>query len=284
MPQPTESFTILAGVPVHYARPPVSGYGTRGVAKRFYSEGSFTATLERCFDELWQVCPLGRAEVITSAGAYVNKPGQHGVGRAFDLDSLFWPGKSFVTLSDGYGAGDREFYYGVECVLRRHFGQVLNFDYNADHRDHLHVDTAQPVALRKNSTAVTVFVQGLLRRVYNSTVAVDGKWGVATEGALRQACTAAGMVGTIKSPAEWREFLLRSARLSFGGSAVAASGPGPALFGQSPNALLQGVYEVIRRELGPTALRKPVESALDAFVAHPDTQAWLERQEVNRTA
>ena len=279
MPQPSESFTSLAGVPVHYDRPPVSGYGTRGVAKRFYSEAGFTALLERCFEELWQVCPLGRAEVITSAGAYVKKSGQHGVGRAFDLDGIFWSGKAFVTLNDGFNAGDRKFYYGVECILRRHFGQVLNFDYNADHRDHFHVDAAQPVGLRKGSTAVTVFVQGVLRRVYGSTVAVDGKWGTATDNALRSAASAVGMTA-VASVAEWQQFLLLTARRCFGSavtSEVVASDP--AYAGKSPSVLLQGVYAVIRRELGTTALRKPIESALDAFAGHPHTQAWLDAQE-----
>lgn len=275
MPQPPASFTSLAGVPVHYDRPPVSGYGTRGIATRFFSDAGFTAMLERCFQELWQECPLGRAEVITSAGAYVNKAGQHGAGRAFDLDGIFWSSKNFVTLNDGYNAGDRKFYYGVECILRRHFGQVLNFDYNADHRDHFHIDAAQMVGLRKGSTAVTVFVQGVLRRVYGLSVNVDGKWGPATEDALRDAATAAGM-NRVASVTEWQNFLLLTARRCFSGtvkSDVAAFDP--AYAGKSPSVLLRGVYDVIRRELGTTALRKPVESALDAFAGHPDTQAWL---------
>lgn len=278
MPQPTASFTSLAGVPVHYDRPPVSGYGTRGVAKRFFSDAGFTSILERCFQELWQECPLGRAEVITSAGAYVNKPGQHGAGRAFDLDGIFWSGKGFVTLNDGFNAGDRKFYYGVECILRRHFGQVLNFDYNADHRDHFHVDAAQPVGLRKGSTAVTVFVQGVLRRVYALAVDVDGKWGPATDEALRRAATAAGMSG-VASVADWQKFLLLTARHSFGSAVMSdVAAIDPAYAGKAPSVLLKGVYEVIRRELGTTALRKPVESALDAFAGHPDTQAWLDTQ------
>ena len=256
----------------------MSGYGTRGVPKRFYSDAGFTAVLERCFQELWQECSLGRAEVITSAGAYVDKPGQHGVGQAFDLDGLFWSGKSFVTLNDGFNAGDRKFYYGVECILRRHFGQVLNFDYNADHRDHFHLDMAQPVGLRKDSAAVTVFVQGVARRVYGLTVDVDGKWGPATADALSRAAAGVGM-NTVSSVGEWQKFLLLTARRCFGTAATAGvAASDPAYAGKPPSVLLQGVYEVIRRELGTTALRKPVESALDSFAGHPDTRAWLDAQ------
>jgi hypothetical protein len=246
------------------------------VSHRFHSEADFTATLERCFEELWQVCPFGRAEVITSAGAYVNKPGQHGGGRAFDLDAIFWSGKDFVTLNDGFNAADRKFYYGVECILRRHFGQVLNFDYNADHRDHFHIDAAQPVGLRKNSNAVTFFVQGVLRSVYGLAVAIDGTWGNATADALVQAAATAGMNGSVTSVEDWREFLSLTAARAF--SHVAVADADPASGGKSPAVLLQGVYEVIQRELAGTALRKPIESALDAFASHPETQAWLDQQ------
>ena len=70
------------------------------------------------FIELWRVCPLGRAEVVTSAGAYVNKPGSHGQGRGFDLDAIFWADKNFITL---HYPQDRRFYLGVEAILRKHF-------------------------------------------------------------------------------------------------------------------------------------------------------------------
>ena len=117
MSRPDHRFEKLAGVPVHYDRLAAPfGYGTRGKPHTFYCAGTFEAALERCLQELWELCPLGRPEVITSAGAWVEKPGYHGQGRAFDLDGLFWVTKSFVTRYDGFEGGDRTFYHAVEAV------------------------------------------------------------------------------------------------------------------------------------------------------------------------
>ena len=193
MPRPSTSFTALAGVSVQYDRMTPGAYGTRGVPYRFYCEAGFIASLEACFEELGQACPLGPPEMITSAGAWVEKPGRHGSGQAFDLDGLFWSGREFVTLYDGFQGRDRRFYYAVECILRRHFGQVLNFSYNADHRDHFHLDHAAAVGLRRGSNAVAFFVQGLLRTVFELSVAVDGRWGNQTEGALQRAASRVGV-------------------------------------------------------------------------------------------
>jgi hypothetical protein len=91
MPRPTHIFEKLAGVPVHYDRSaPPFGYGTRGRPAKFHSELTFVMKLEQCLQELWEVCPLHQAQVMTSAGAWVDKPGFHGRGRAFDLDGIFW--------------------------------------------------------------------------------------------------------------------------------------------------------------------------------------------------
>jgi hypothetical protein len=63
------SFSSLAGVPVNYAREPVAPYGTRGRTHAFNCTPEFLRKLEACFDELFRLIPLGRAEIITSAGA-----------------------------------------------------------------------------------------------------------------------------------------------------------------------------------------------------------------------
>jgi hypothetical protein len=49
----------------------------------------FETTLELCFQELWDLCPLGPAEVMKSADAWVDKSGVHGQDRALDLDGIF---------------------------------------------------------------------------------------------------------------------------------------------------------------------------------------------------
>lgn len=283
MPRPPTFFTALAGVPVQYDRMTPGAYGTRGVPYRFYCEAGFIASLEACFDEIWQACPLGPPEVITSAGAWVEKPGRHRPGRAFDLDGLFWSGRELVTLYDGYQGRDRRFYYAVECILRRHLGQVLNFDYNADHRDHFHMDHAAAVGLRRGSNAVTFFVQGLLRTVFERPVAVDGRWGNQTENALQQAAASVG-VSDLDRTDNWKAFLAAAANLAFAPASAAMHALDAVDAPPSPQALLENLYATIRVELGATMLRKPVESALDAFTTHPDTVTWLNGGEAKEEA
>ena len=277
MAKPTASFTTLAGVPVHYDRHPIAKYGSRGVAKRFYAQSDFIEKLERCFDELWRISSYGRAEVITTAGAYVDKEGQHGLGRAFDLDGIFWPDKEFVTLHDGQRARDRKLYYGVECVLRKHFGQVLNFSYNQSHHDHFHIDTGKPVGLRKSSKAVTVFVQGVLRHVYGLAVAIDGQWGPSTEQALGRAAADAGLTIDYNSLAGWLQFLSLTAARAFDQRA-ASSRSNPSGIATTPATLLRNVHAVIQRELAGSTSRRSIESELHKFTMHPMTQKWLNTQ------
>ena len=150
--RPTHSFKTLGGVPVHYARPPVAQYGSRGKPHTFYCEAGFQKQLDSMFDELWLKCPFGKAEVITSAGAFVEKPGQHGKGRALDIDGIFWAERDFVTLRY---PKDTKFYLGVEAILKKHFGTVLDYNYNKDHHDHFHVDNGSNVGFgpSKQTTA-----------------------------------------------------------------------------------------------------------------------------------
>ena len=101
MARPDNYFESLAGVPVNYDRfkNTVYRYGKRGKpGRKYYCTNEFEAKLQSCFEEIWQVCPYGKAEVITTAGAWVDKAGMHGKGRGFDLDGLFWKEFDFVTL------------------------------------------------------------------------------------------------------------------------------------------------------------------------------------------
>src|SRR6185436_7057933 len=113
MPQPAHFFKNLGGgVPVHYDRlASPHHYGSRGKARNFHCKTDFEPLLDAAFRDVWLYTGLGKAEVITSAGAYVNKPGQHGQGRAFDIDGIFWSDKTFVTLHAGWQGQDRSFYF-----------------------------------------------------------------------------------------------------------------------------------------------------------------------------
>lgn len=210
------SFDRLAGVPTHYARQPVAAYGTIGKPRAFHCTDAFFIKLDRCFAELWRVCPQGQARAVVSAGAHVNKAGKHGEGRAFDLDAIHWSSKTFVTKEFN---ADRKFYLGVEAVLRKHFGTVLAYRYNRAHQDHFHIDDGASVGYRTVRT-VTLFVQGVCQDLLGMTFdgGVDGKSGSATRGALDKACTELGVAKPLTSAANWLAFLDAVARRGMAGS------------------------------------------------------------------
>jgi Extensin-like protein C-terminus len=278
MSRPPHVFEKLAGVPVHYDRLAAPfGYGTRGKPMKFHSGHAFAATLEQCLQELWELCPLGRADVITSAGAWVEKPGYHGHGRAFDLDGIFWVTKSFVTRYDGFEGGDRTFYHAVEAVLRRHFGTVLDYHYNADHRDHFHLDDGTAVDFQASSPSRVKFLQGALTYVHGWPLTVDGAYGPQTQEAVATVLHELGITGDLHHPPVWGAFLRQTAQRGFGAVAPAPAGP---VAEKTPLELLHDVYAVIDQTLMDTGLRKQVEGVLTAFVNHDDTQSWLEHYRV----
>ena len=159
----------------------------------------FYGKLSACFAELWTVA--GTADVITSAGAYHEKPGFHGKGRAFDLDALFWPGRTLVTRDD-----HNDLYLGVEAVIRRHFGTVLDYLYNAAHRDHYHFDDGSRVGFRSSSRSMVLYAQAALNAFEGAGLAIDGIWGPLTRGALKRS------EPDVANPESWRGLLLRWAR------------------------------------------------------------------------
>lgn len=268
MPRPQNSFNSLAGVATHYARPPVAPYGTRGVSHTFFTTSGFQQRLEAAFNELWNTCPNGRAEVITSAGTYVEKPGFHGLGRAFDLDAIFWRDKDFITLNY---QSDKKFYLGVEAVMRKHFGTVLNHLYNADHRDHLHLDDGTEVGFSASSRSRVLFVQAAIVHVFDVAIDIDGVFGDQTEGAIRTVFQRLGISQSLNSSQGWLAFLTGVARTALGVASNAV---------HTPLTLLHDAFNIIDSQLDGNESRKPIETALNAFANHDETQAWLSRFEI----
>lgn len=280
MPRPQNSFTKLAGVPVHYDRfqDPRFTYGTRGKPLTFHTTEAFERKLDGCFQELWDVCPLGQAEVITSAGAYVDKPGSHGLGRGFDIDGLFWANKTFVTL---HYPQDRRFYLGVESVLRKHFGTVLNFEFNAAHRDHFHIDDLSATGFVAGHRTRVLYVQMILTHLFDRPVAIDGAIGSQTNGAVRNLLIdldlseadeiASDTALHAKLDEVWFMLLDRAAAAGFSETTPA---PRPE---EDPLDLIENLYEAIENELAGSAAHKRIETALTTFVNHEKTAAWLEQ-------
>jgi hypothetical protein len=281
MSRPDYSFTEIAGVPVHYDRytDPRYSYGTRGKPMRFHATKGFHDTLNRAFEELWKTCPLGQAEVIATAGAYVAKPGSHGLGRGFDIDAIFWKDKTFITL---HYPQDQRFYAAVEAVLRKHFGNVLNYEYDPPHRDHFHVDDLTAPSFRTTSKARVIFLQMASCFCFDRPIAIDGKIGKNTNSTARGTLIDLGLAkpSEVADDAKlhtqltriWPEFLTESAKRGFAGVAPAAAAKEP-----TPVDLIDNLYAVISRDLGDLPARKRVETALTTFVQHEQTSKWLDR-------
>jgi hypothetical protein len=279
MPRPDNTFDKLAGVPVHYDRypNPQYGYGTRGKPHTWRCTTPFENKLNAAFQELWDVCPLGRAEVITTAGAFVNKPGLHGKGRGFDVDGIFWANRAFITKNY---PDDRSFYLAVEAVLRKHFGTVLNYEYNVDHQDHLHIDDGTETGFVPDHRSRVLFLQMALTHVFERPVTIDGMIGPETNGAARDLLLALDLAddGEVVDPTElhqtldeqWSTLLDHAAKNGFGRAGLEERKE------DTPLDLLEDVYELISRELLGHPGRKTLETAVTAFAEHPKTDEWLD--------
>lgn len=186
----TVRFNSLAGVRIHYARPPHAVYGSMGKGLKDQAGGPVTracfTALEACFSDIWNACPYGPGQAIVTGGIRGHGRDRHGEGRAFDLDSLWWRGtKPIVALEY---PRDKPRYLAVEAILRKHFGTVLNYNYNSAHRDHWHIDNGKPVGFRENSRAITLFVQDCLIELYGqSGLQLDGVFGAHTSEAIQSA-------------------------------------------------------------------------------------------------
>lgn len=197
-------FTHLAGVPVHYARPPVAAYGSLGEPRRFRCTRETREALEALFEAIFAHGPAGFGApiAILCAGAHVEKPGQHGRGRAFDLDGIHWERRRFLALEQ---RSDRTLYLMIQALCLRHFGVVLGFNFNAAHECHLHIDLGRPVRFRETRSA-TYFHQEMLNTLFDAALDVDGEYGVLTETALIRARKSLGL-GALGRPDTYRRFL-----------------------------------------------------------------------------
>jgi len=263
----TNFFRELAGIPVHYARPPLAPYGTKGVEYKFFIEKDFEQKLHNSFTELFVRADLEDPQVITSAGAYVNKSGYHGLGRAFDLDGIFWKDKIFIA--NNYPA-DSHFYLGVEAVLRKHFGTVLNYNYNVAHHDHLHIDEGGVIGFNSASRSATLFVQDALSKLLDIPTAVDGVYGSQTERNIKQGLEQLNITGLITTAQVWLDFLTHLADLAFAKEREKIN------LKRSPSELLANLLDLVDLHLQTHPKKKDIESAINVFANHPDIKKGWE--------
>ena len=257
---PMISIDQINKIPLHYARTDEHPYGTIGYRSSFYVEKDLNKTLKSCFRELFKACPLGTPKAITTAGIQVNKPGQHGPGRAFDLDAIFWEDYTFVTNNFRQ---DPILYLGIESYLRKHFGVVLNYFYNNSHKDHWHMDKSAALTFDKTSRSKVLYVQLTLNYIYNIPVFIDGEWGPQTAGAVAEAFQMLNINGEITTKKYWFKYLELSGTIAF------------RLFEQdkNPRALIDNLYAMLRDADFPQ--KNSVLESLNNFLNHDQTEKWF---------
>jgi len=254
------SINQINGIPLHYARTTQHPYGSIGKQQDFLVEEDFHRELEKCFGELFLHCPLGEPKVLTCAGIFVNKSGQHGHAKAFDLDAIFWEDYSLIAKNF---TQDAILYLGLESFYRKYFGVVLNHFYNASHEDHWHLDNSFSLSFDKQSRSKTLYVQLVLKHIYDKHVLVDGIWGPQTAQSVDDTFRLLGIDGSITIQRHWFKFLDLTGKVAF------------RLFEQNktPLALINNVYAAIQDLAIPE--RYTLLESLNSFRFHPATDAWL---------
>lgn len=213
-------FNSIDGVPTYYMR------NAGGVLRpaTFSSTNELYLTLvrfKRDLDAYTRPAGYGPITRIASAGGYVNKPGRHGEGRAFDIDQISWQsGRSCSPIHGVHRHTEpwaRRRYLALDAVCRQHFGVVLDGYYNAAHRDHIHVDLGTSVGLTRSARSEIVFIQTVCNEFAGQNITVDGQWGPRSSTALNNTLAKAGLshLRPFTSVADYRALLQRISQKGF---------------------------------------------------------------------
>jgi hypothetical protein len=158
----------------------------------------------------------GKLRYFATAGAYVNKPKMHGMGRAFDLDMVRWRNVTCGPILGHHTYRNRAVrrrYIGVDAIARRWFKYVLDGWYNAAHRDHMHLDDGGgALVFNVNYRSDTVFIQAAANVMIGADLAIDGLYGPKTSRAFAEMKKRLGISNRVSNDAaEYRIFLWRLA-------------------------------------------------------------------------
>ncbi|CAN5684279.1 hypothetical protein BH20ACT2_BH20ACT2_22770 [soil metagenome] len=227
-------FSAIDGTPLHYWRWNDGTAGQRSEQRAFVGTNELHDRLVGWLREVRALsarhASLGPVTRIVSAGAYVNKPGQHGLGRAFDLDQVLWSNGACTPYHHEHGSGDIAIvrrYLAVDALARRHFRFVLDGGYNRAHADHLHLDLGGvPIRCDRASRSDTAFVQMVANAHLGSGLAVDGAWGPRTQTAFDESLRRLGVAGDPHAPGRpWLDWLHHTARHGFANRAFGQPTP-----------------------------------------------------------
>jgi hypothetical protein len=179
------TYSTIGGVPLWYVRtsPDIENYRAR-------STSAFEDKLDSFSREVASVAPqwYGELRYFATAGAYVNKPKYHGLGRAFDLDMVRWRHATCGPIL-GHHVSERRAtrrrYIGVDALARRWFKYVLDGWYNSAHRDHMHLDDGGGALVFNTSyRSDTVFIQAAANMMIGAGLVIDGIYGPKTNDAF----------------------------------------------------------------------------------------------------
>lgn len=227
-------FSDIDGTPLHYWRWNDGTVGRRTEHRRFSCSADFHDRLVVWIRDLRELASRfggfrGMDRIVT-AGLFVDKPGQHGLGQAFDLDQVRWANGAITPYAREHSSGDRlvvRRYLALDAVCRRHFRYVLDGRYNAAHADHLHMDFGGgAIRCDRSSRSDTVFVQQVLNAHQGAGLAINGSWDRPTQDAFDESRRRLGVGGDpFTSTADWRYWLLRAASCGFAGTDFVAPPP-----------------------------------------------------------
>jgi hypothetical protein len=206
----------LDGVPLLYARAGAPR------PQSFSIESGFRDVLVATVKSVRFRAPeaFGDLVSITSAGAFVNKPGAHGQGRAFDHDAWTFENVDIRPLRQDHTSASRALrqrYWALASIIRSRSAFVLHGEYDVSHRDHIHQDNvATTRAFTTGSEAAVKLAQAICKHIYGNTgLVIDGDFGPRSSAAVRAAMMTVDLPGDVFDFSQWELFLLRSGRLGF---------------------------------------------------------------------
>ena len=205
----------LDGVPLFYAR------GVEPRPQRFSIEPKFRDICVATVRSVRSRAPASYGPLmrITSAGVFVQKPGMHGLGRAFDHDAWTFKHVDIRPINQDHKAPSlarRRRYWALTAIMRSHSAFVLHGLYNLAHEDHDHHDNGGAFPFSTTSEATVKLVQAICKHIFGKTsLATDGDYGSKSKAAVAEAMAELDLPGDIFDPTRWRRFLLRSGRLGF---------------------------------------------------------------------
>lgn len=201
----------LAGIPLYYDRFRDGAYGVEASPWQPYMDDAFAKSCNTWVADMLPVLSKAGFDVVQIWSGGVGRTGSgksyHHQNRAFDLDGLiFSDGTKWIA--DTFPRRPY-LYLAIEGFLRRHFGTVLAYDYDAKHQDHFHFDNGTSVKFKRDARSHTLFVQHTLVQLFNQDIGqagTDGVFAPDTETALARARRGLG-IGGFSDVGNWRAYI-----------------------------------------------------------------------------